>query len=59
MLHASSLKTSRSSGGGSDQEVIQLNLQAPIPDAFFELADRYDQDRSIGAADRQSLGTEA
>jgi 23S rRNA pseudouridine955/2504/2580 synthase len=59
MLHASSLKTSRFSGGGSDQEVIQLNLQAPIPDTFFELADRYDQDRSIGAADSQSLGTEA
>ena len=59
MLHASSLKTSRSSGGESNQEVIRLNLQAPIPDAFFELADRYDQDRSIGAADRQSLGTEA
>ena len=59
MLHASSLKTSRSSGGESNQEVIRLNLQAPIPDALFELADRYDQDRSIGAADRQSPGTEA
>ena len=59
MLHASSLKTSRPSDGGTDQEVVRLNLQVPIPDAFFELADRYEQGRSIRAADRQSLRTEA
>ena len=37
MLHASSLKTSRSSLEAGDHELDRLNLEAPIPEAFLGL----------------------
>ena len=51
MLHASSLKTSRSSVEGGDHALAPLNLEAPIPDAFFRFADRYDKAQSSRLAD--------
>ena len=51
MLHASSLKTSRSSVEAGDHELARLNLEAPIPEAFFGFADGYDRVKSTHLAD--------
>ena len=51
MLHASSLRTSRSSLETGGHELTRLNLEAPIPDAFFRLAARYVQTKSAYVAD--------
>ena len=51
MLHASSLKTSRSSVEAGDHELARLNLEAPIPEAFFGFADGYDKAKSNRLAD--------
>ena len=51
MLHASSLKTSQFSVEAGDHELAPLNLEAPIPDAFFGFADRYDKAQSSRLAD--------
>ena len=51
MLHASSLKTSRSSLEAGDHELDRLNLEAPIPEAFFGFADGYNKAKSTHLAD--------
>lgn len=51
MLHASSLKTSRSSLEAGDHELDRLNLEAPIPEAFFGFADGYNKAKSTYLAD--------
>ena len=51
MLHASSLKTSRSSLEAGDHELDRLNLEAPIPEAFFGFADGLDKAKSTHLAD--------
>ncbi|NDG93561.1 MAG: RluA family pseudouridine synthase [Gammaproteobacteria bacterium] len=51
MLHASSLKTSRSSLEAGDHELDRLNLEAPIPEAFFGFADGYKKAKSTHLAD--------
>ena len=51
MLHASSLKTSRSSLEAGDHELDRLNLEAPIPEAFFGFADGYNKANSTYLAD--------
>lgn len=51
MLHASSLKTSRSSVEAGDHELDRLNLEAPIPEAFFGFADGYKKAKSTHLAD--------
>lgn len=51
MLHASSLKTSRSSIEAGDHELDRLNLEAPIPEAFFGFADGYNKAKSTYLAD--------
>ena len=51
MLHASSLKTSRSSLEAGDHELDRLNLEAPIPEAFFGFADGYNKAKSTYSAD--------
>lgn len=51
MLHASSLKTSRSSLEAGDHELARLNLEAPIPEAFFGFADGYKKAKSTHLAD--------
>ncbi len=51
MLHASSLKTSRSSVEAGDHELARLNLEAPIPEAFFGFADGYKKAKSTHLAD--------
>ena len=51
MLHASSLKTSRSSVEAGDHELARLNLEAPIPEAFFGFADGYNKAKSTYLAD--------
>ena len=50
MLHASSLKTSRSSLEVGDHELERLNLEAPIPEAFFGFADGFDKAKSTHLA---------
>ena len=51
MLHASSLKTSRSSLEAGDHELDRLNLEAPIPEAFFGFADGLDKAKSTHLVD--------
>ena len=51
MLHASSLKTLRSSLEAGDHELDRLNLEAPIPEAFFGFADGLDKAKSTHLAD--------
>ena len=51
MLHASSLKTARSSIEAGDHELDRLNLEAPIPEAFFGFADGYNKAKSTYLAD--------
>ena len=51
MLHASSLKISRSSLEAGDHELDRLNLEAPIPEAFFGFADGYNKAKSTYLAD--------
>ena len=51
MLHASSLKTSRPSAEAGDHELARLNLEAPIPEAFFGFADGYKKAKSTHLAD--------
>jgi len=51
MLHASSLKTSRPSLEAGDHELDRLNLEAPIPEAFFGFADGYKKAKSTHLAD--------
>ena len=51
MLHASSLKTSRSSLEAGNHELDRLNLEAPIPEAFFGFADGLDKAKSTHLAD--------
>ena len=51
MLHASSLKTSRSSLEAGDHELDRLNLEAPIPEAFFGFADGYKKAKPTHLAD--------
>ena len=51
MLHASSLKTSRSSLEAGDHELDRLNLEAPIPEAFFGFADGYNKAKTTYLAD--------
>ncbi|MEK9588098.1 MAG: RluA family pseudouridine synthase [Gammaproteobacteria bacterium] len=51
MLHASSLKTSRSSLEAGDHELARLNLEAPIPEDFFRFAGEYDRVKSTHLAE--------